>query len=132
MYDTGVSPRSEASKRVMRTLAIRTPKIALTRDETGNAPIIVTLPNEYASEVLARVRTIGGLANVVIAYAKYFEIMTIRPEGKAQGELIINQDLSMGMLMIRVKENHGKTVRLRIRDEEVDVPAPSMEFDYAQ
>jgi hypothetical protein len=115
----------------MRTLAIRTPKIQLTRDETGNAPIIIALPNEYASEVLSRVRAVGGLANVAIAYAEYFEIMTIRPDGRAEGELIISQDLSMGMLILRIKKNPGKLVRLRIRDEEVDVPAPSMEFDYA-
>lgn len=131
MSESSVSSRIEASKRVMRTLAVKHPKIPLVRDAEGVAPIIVALPSEYASEVLARVRAEGGLANVVVAYAKYFEIMTFNPNRTATADLIINRDLSMGMLVLKIKENHGKTVRLQLRDEAASLPTPSLEFAYA-
>ena len=69
MTTSAVSPRIEASKRIMRTLGVR-PVPLVTLDD-GSSPIVVALPNDYASEVLARVRAVGGSANVTVAFKEY-------------------------------------------------------------
>ncbi len=76
--------------------------------EDGSSPIVVAFPNDYASEVLARVRAVGGSANVTIAFKDYFEIIKFQSSIKAEAQIVINRDLSMGMLLIRIKENPGK------------------------
>lgn len=132
MTNTNASPRSVASIKVMRALAINAVDAPLIRDESGEAQIIVSLPSEYASEVLARVRAVGGDVNVIIAYSKTFELMVMRKGTPADSMLEINRDLSMGMLALKIKENPGKSIRLKIRDQSsVEIPADSVEFEYA-
>jgi hypothetical protein len=128
---TGVPQRIATSKRIMRTLGTIFPAVPLVQIEDGTSPIVVVFPNDYASEVIARVRAVGGSANVTVAFKDYFEIIKFQPGIKAEAQIIINSDISMGMLLIRIKENRGKAVRLHIRDEEVDVPLLETEFAYA-
>lgn len=131
MTGAAVSPRIEASKRIMRTLGTKVPAVPLATIADGSAPIVVSFPNDYASEVLARVLAVGGTANVTVAFKDYFEIIKFQSSIKTQAQIIINRDLSMGMLLIRIKENPGVAVRLHIRDEQVDVPLLETEFAYA-
>lgn len=132
MTESNSSPRTAASKRVMRALAITAVDAPLVRDEHGEAQIVIALPSEYASEVLARVRDVGPIVNVIIAYSKTFELMTMREGAPSDAVLEINNDLSMGMLTLRMKENPGRRFRLKIRDETaVDIPSESLQFEYA-
>jgi len=126
--------RDEATKRVMRSLSRVNPTRTahLFRSPEGSVPVVVSLPNENASEVIARVQTLGGEANVAVAFASYFEIIPMTRNGdKADAELVINHDLSMGMLLIRIKQNPGKTIRLRLRGRQADLPVPQLEIQYA-
>lgn len=125
--------RIQRTKRIMRTIGLRAEPFQLFRLEDGTSPMVVALPNERISEVLDRVRRVGGSANVAVAYAKNFEMLTLQDSAStnAQGELLISEDISIGLLALRLRENRGKTLRLKFRDADVEVPHFESEVAYA-
>jgi hypothetical protein len=95
-------------------------------------PVTITLPNENASDVIARVQASGSGSNVAIAFAKHFEVIPMLPGGNGAGsELVISQDLSMGMLLLRIQQNPGKNISLKLRDREAELPSVNLELSYA-
>lgn len=128
---TGGLSRLEATRRVMRALGTRGPnELDLAVDTDGRSAVIVCLPNEYVSEVTSRVERAGGIATVAVAFAKGYRIMTMG-RSRSDGPVVeINEDLSMGMLLIRVDNNPGSTLRFRFRDVDASIPESSPELAY--
>lgn len=115
----------------MKALAMRGPDdVDLTLDADGHSPVIVCLPSEYVSEVTTRVARAGGTATVAVAFAKGYRLMTMGKSASAAGAVEINEDLSMGMLLIRVDNNPGRTLRFRFRDVDASIPDSSPELAY--
>lgn len=124
--------KAELSKRVMRALAINANRPNLTRDLRGNAPIVVSLPNENVSDVFDKAKRAmaDGVVNIVIAYANKYEVLSFDASLHPDAVIDVNGDLSMGMLSIRLNNNPGKSVRINLRGATIDVPASSS-FAYA-
>lgn len=128
----GAITRDEATKRVLKAIGRHSPRIQLFANAEGVSPIVVALPNEHVSEVVARVRAVGGRANVAVAYAKTYSLIQMGAAIRSnEGAVVVNQDLSMGMLLIKLERNPGKSLLFRFRDIETDVPVGSSELAYA-
>lgn len=123
---------AELATRVMRALALSPNRPHLLRDSAGNAPIVVALPNETVSVVHERalLASSEGVVNVVIAYAKQYEVLSFDDNLIADSELRISEGLSIGMLSIRLHHNPGKTIHLEMGDGAVTASSTSM-FAYA-
>lgn len=97
----------------------------------GSKPIVVCTPNEYFSDVTARVKAVGGSANVVLAEVNRFRVMVLESiPGEVTSESEgVNADLSMGMLFLRMSSNRNKRGLIHIAG--VSVNSGSREFAYA-
>lgn len=128
----GIS-RLEASKKVMRAISRMSPDRVerFFHAEDGSLPVIVALPHEHASDIIARVQSIGGGGNVAVVFAKNFAIVPLQPHGDADAEIVISQDLSMGMLLLKMKQNPGQVIRLKLRDRDAEFPLSDAELAYA-
>lgn len=123
--------RIEATRRVLRSLARRSSHdLTLVSITDGTNPLVVALPNEHVSEVLSRVQALGGVATIAVAYAKNYRLITMGQRNVAHGVVEINEDLSMGMLLIRMENNPGRTLHFRFRDVDTSVPEGSPELAY--
>lgn len=123
--------KARASVKVMRSIGVGITRPHLAVGADGSTPMVITLPNEYAGEVFARVRAIGGPVNVIIAFTDSYKVMCFNePSAKSHGDLVINEDLSMGMLDLRMQKHPGKTLRLMFAEADVEAPMQS-EFAYA-
>lgn len=125
------SRRIELTKRVMKTIGTSATPVHLMKLDDGSSPLVVALPNENVSDVFDRVRAIGGNANIAIAYAKDFQMMTLSDRAVSDGELEVNRDLSMGMLSIKMSQNPGKTIRIKVRESAVALPQIETKLQYA-
>jgi hypothetical protein len=127
----GALTRDEATRRVMKTVA-RSAGTPPLRAKDGTFPIVVSLPYENISEVVRRVDNVGGSANVAIAFVDHFAMLAMGRdlEEPSDSELLISHDISMGMFMIKVQNNPGKTVALRFRNVDADVPSISFDLAY--
>ena len=131
---TGTLSRDDATRRVMKTLALtNSPASFPHRLADGSTPIVVALPNEYVSDVMNRVSSMGGNANVAVAFRDHFQTVVLGTSLKGnESEVVeINQDISMGMFLIRVTANPGKRMRFRFRNINADVPEVSLEMAYS-
>ncbi|MDR6572332.1 hypothetical protein J2X60_000968 [Curtobacterium sp. 320] len=115
----------------MKTIGTRANPVDLMKLDDGSSPLVVALPNEYVSEVFDRVRELGGNANIAIAFAKDFQVMTLSDRAVSHGELEVNHDLSMGMLLIKMSKNPGKTIRISVRESAVALPQIETKMQYA-
>lgn len=124
--------KAELSKRVMRTIAIDRRRPHLFRDQNGNAPMMIVLPNEYVGEVFDRAQKLSsaGGFNIIVAFAKHFEVMTYDGAVNPEFDMEISGDMSMGMLGIKMDQNPGKCIRINVRGQSVDVPSAAS-FAYA-
>lgn len=93
--------------------------------------MIVCLPNDYVSEVISRVEGAGGVATVAVAFAKGYRLLRMGRSSVTSGVVEINEDLSMGMLLIRVDNNKGSTLRFRFRNVDTSIPESTPELAYA-
>lgn len=126
----GIS-RIEATRRVMKSLARRSPQdVSLASAVDGKSSVIVCLPNEHVSEAVARVAEAGGTATVAVAFAKNYRLVTMGSSSGTGPCVEINEDLSMGMLLIRMERNPGARLRFRFRDVDTSVPEGSPELAY--
>lgn len=125
------SRRIELTKRVMKTIGCSAEPVELMKLEDGTSPLVVALPNEYVSDVFDRVTALGGQANIAVAYAKHFQTLTLTDRSVTAGELEVNRDLSMGMLLIKMSRNPGKTIRVKVRDSAVALPQIETKLEYA-
>ncbi len=127
---SGVMGRDVATRKVMKTLSHSTAGLPFTLQD-GTSPLVIAMPYEHVSEVLNRVRSMGGQANVAVAFATNYATLVIGPETDFSGnEMEINQDLSMGMFLIKVKSHPGQRVRFRFRDVDANVPEVRQELAY--
>ncbi|WP_300265882.1 hypothetical protein [Microbacterium sp.] len=127
--------RHEATRRVMRKLMQPESKSRLrVVADDGSTPIVVCTPNEYLSDVIARVDLIGGRANVVYAEVKRFRVFSIRAvenDGSDQSETTgHNADMSMGMFMIKHVAAGKNVFRVKSGAELAVSPAEGA-FSYA-
>ncbi|MFJ6429727.1 hypothetical protein [Microbacterium maritypicum] len=124
--------KAELSKRVMRAVALSQPRPKLARDSDGNAPIVISLPNENVSDVFARAKRAAknDAVNIIIAYSGNYEVLRFDGSVAPDAAIDVNGDLSMGMLSIKLNNNPGKSIRVNVRGETIDVPAASS-FAYA-
>lgn len=128
----GLLSRDDATRRVMKSLA--RPEFAhLPSYESPDHvfPVVVALPNEHVSEVMARVAHIGGCANVAVAFTDTFSMCVMGAGSSAEDFLEINQDLSMGMFLIRVHKNPGRKIRFRFREMSSEIPLVVSDLAYA-
>lgn len=127
--------RDDATRRVMKSLARPHASGALSLQlDDGTRPLVVALPFEKVSEVVARVRVIGGKANVAVAHAKNFNtlVMDLNPRTATDRPVVeITQDLSMGMFVLRIEQNPRKSILFRFHDIEAGVPSVSQELAYS-
>ena len=89
--------------------------------------MVISLPDEYVRDVLSRAQSAmsDGVVNVVIAFAKSFEIIRFDSSIRTDTDLVIGADASMGMLGLRMREHPGKSIRVMIDSgEELEIPAP--------
>ena len=130
-----MSTRTKRTIQVMKTLALHQHSPLPFQSAEGTFPIVVALPSDYVSDVVARIRRVGGSANLAVASANAFELYGFSSTGQPSAikPIVINQDLSMGMLAIRIKKNPGRSVRLVFRDTDTNIPEPDnkMQFSYA-
>lgn len=124
--------KADLSKRVMRSIAIDHGVPKLERDLSGNAPIVIALPNEYIADVFERAKrvTSDGVVNIIIASTNQYEVLRFNGSIATDVDLEVNGELSMGMLSIRLAMNPGKSIRVNLRDSSVDVPNAAV-FEYA-
>lgn len=128
----GSLSRHDATRRVMKSLA--RPEFAHlpTYETPGHIfPVVVALPSENVSEVMARVSHIGGQANVAVAFSDTFSMFVMGASSSSEDFLEINQDFSMGMFLIRAQKNPGKKIRFRFRDVNSEIPAVVADLAYA-
>lgn len=128
----GLLSRDDATRRVMKSLA--RPEFAHfpsyeTRDHVF--PVVVALPGENVSEVVARVSHIGGQANVAVAFSDTFSMFVMGAGSSSEDFLEINQDLSMGMFLIKVQKNPSQKIRFRFRDVNSEIPSVVADLAYA-
>jgi len=130
---TGTISRDAATRRVMKAVAHTFSHEPLPFAlEDGTRPVVVALANDYISDIVGRVASMGGEANVAVAFSGHFQtIIFSKTTSDSQHVMEINQDLSMGMFLIKLSNNPGKTVRLRFRDVDADVPSFTNEMAYA-
>lgn len=130
---SGALTRDDATRRVMKTVARTFDSEPLPlRLEDGTQPLVVALPSEYISEIVNRVVSIGGQANVAVAFNDHFTTIVLGNKAdQSMHVLEINQDLSMGMFLIKLQQNPGKSMRLKFRDVDANVPEASLELAYA-
>ncbi len=130
----GALTRDDATRRVMKSLARPHTAGALSlRLDDGTRPVVVALPYEKVSEVVARVRAIGGKANVAVAHAQNFHTLVMDLEGRSSTSrpvVEITQDLSMGMFVLKVEANPSKSILFRFQGIEAGVPVASQEMAY--
>lgn len=127
---TAVMGRDTAIRKVMKTLSQRAGTLPLVLDD-GTSPLVIAMPYEHVSEVMNRVASMGGEANVAVAFAKSYATLIMARTAEQAGEyLIINQDLSMGMFLITVKNHPGKKIRFQFRDVDANIPEVSQELAY--
>jgi hypothetical protein len=130
---SGALTRDSATRRVMKTIA-RTfdhETLPLVLPD-GSRPIVVALPNETISEVVSRVMSIGGRANVAVAFADRFQTFVMNNNASTSLKVIeITQDISVGYFLIRLEQNPGKSMRLKFRDVDADVPVVTVGMAYA-
>jgi hypothetical protein len=128
----GLLSRDDATRRVMKSLA--RPEFAhlpVYENVDHAFPIVVALPGENVSEVMARVSNIGGQANVAVAFSDTFSMFVMGASSSSEDFLEINQDLSMGMFLIRVQQNPGKKIRFRFRHVNSEIPTVVADLAYA-
>ena len=130
---SGALSRDDATRRVMKTVARTFDREPLPLTlEDGTQPLVVALPSEYISEIVGRVISIGGSANVAVAFNDHFTTIVLANNGSPSMDVLeINQDLSMGMFLIKLERNPGKSMRLKFRDVDANVPDASLELAYA-
>lgn len=115
----------------MKSLALRGPASGeRLQIEDGTFPVVVALPYEHISDVINRVQSFGGQANVAIAFSDSFTMITMGQKAVGNKIVEVHQDLSMGMFLIKAQNNPGKTIPLRFRDVAADVPMVSGELAY--
>jgi len=130
---SGALTRDDATRRVMKTVArtFESEPLPL-RLGDGTQPLVVALPSEYISEIVNRVISIGGQANVAVAFNDHFTTIALgNKTAQSVHVLEINQDLSMGMFLIKLQQNPGKSMRLKFRDVDANVPEASLKLAYA-
>lgn len=128
---SGVMSRDVATRKVMKTLGQSAAGLPF-RLEDGTSPLVIAMPYEHVSEVVNRVLSLGGRANVAVAFAKNYATLVMGRHIEGSGdEIEITQDLSMGMFLIRVKSHPGQRVRFRFRDVDTNVPEVQQELAYA-
>lgn len=128
---SGLMGRDMATRKVMKTLGQSEGTLPFVLDD-GTSPLVVAMPYEHVSEVMSRVVSMGGKANIAVAFAtNYATLVMGRATVHAGEDLVINQDLSMGMFLIRVKNHPGQTIRFRFRDIDANVPEVTQELAYA-
>lgn len=110
--------KAELSKKVMRSLAISPEPPHIFRDRSGNAPMVISLPNERVGDVFERARAVisDGGVNVVIAFAKQYSVMAFDSALHADAQVEVSPETSMGMLSLRSEQNPGKVIRVRMND----------------
>ncbi|WP_147374425.1 hypothetical protein [Microbacterium sp. AG238] len=102
----------------------------------GTRPLVVATPNEHISAVIARVAAAGGAANVALAEARKFVVFVMRSEDEdvpdAPGEISedVNEDMSMGMLLLRASRR-GRKTSYRLRSGATIASPLSEQFAYA-
>lgn len=107
--------RHEATRRVMMSLSAPggSQRLRYVAPD-GSRPIVVCTPNEYLSDVLARVDALGGAANLVLAEVKRFHVLTITSaevdEAEGAKSQSVNPDVSMGMFWIRTSQTSRRNV----------------------
>lgn len=125
-----VMGRDAATRKVMKTLSQREGTLPLVLDD-GTSPLVIAMPYEHVSEVMNRVASMGGQANVAVAFAKSYSTLIMARSAAHTGDyLVINQDLSMGMFLITVKNHPGEKIRFQFRDVDANVPEVSQELAY--
>lgn len=128
---SAVMSRDAATRKVMKTIGQREETLPLVLDD-GTSPLVIAMPYEHVSEVINRVASLGGQANVAVAFAQSYATLIMARTTEYTGEyLVINQDLSMGMFLISVKNHPGQKIRFQFRDVDSNVPEISQELAYA-
>jgi hypothetical protein len=126
--------RDIRARDVMKAIGMHPIGLDLYVAPDGTSPLVVATPNEHVVDVLDRVARVGGSANVAVAGARSFELIVLEMHGHGDADaddLMIGEDISMGMLSIRLAEQPGAARRLRLRGQEVDVPRVGREIAYA-
>lgn len=111
---------ARATRKVMKAIATGPTRVRLQyRAEDGTFPLVVALPNENIADVAERVRSVGGSANVAIAFAKNFRIISmtgvdveLNPE-EHEDSLDVTHQMSMGMLLIQFDQRKRSNVHFR-------------------
>ncbi|MFE7067405.1 hypothetical protein [Microbacterium sp. NPDC057658] len=102
--------RDLAIMRVMKTLARQRAQgdILPVRDSRGVAPIVVTLPEDLVGGVEAKVRAVGGAANVVLAMPDSFAIWTWNQGATASAASVdVHESSTMAMLLLWLERCEG-------------------------
>lgn len=128
--------RHEATRRVMKTMALRSAAVLPIVSEDGSRPLVVTTPNEYLSEVLKRIEAVGGSASVALAETKQFFVFAIEGTGTRGLDAEfgpsdpLNGDMSMGMFHIRYSQakKHGRSFHLKGSGLTVSLEANEVQY----
>ncbi len=125
----------DAIRRVMTAIAIGDDVVNLSYTAPdGTQPLIVTTPNEYLSDVIARVEAVGGSANVALARARSFSLFVIRGEGERAAHDAesdeLNKELSMGMFYLRAQRRGPRGMFSVKRETSADMSG-ARDFAYA-
>ena len=130
----GAMSRDDATRRVMKTIALKSPPVQLPYTaEDGTKPLVVALPAELISDVISRVVSVGGHSNIAIAFATNFYLIVIDSGGRKKGdaEMEVTQDISMGMFLLKLQQHPTQRIRLRFKNIEAEAPATQQELEYA-
>lgn len=112
-----LSYRDEVTRRVVKSLArVRASgDMFSVRNQSGAAPIIVTLPEDRVGDVEDRVRGMGGAANVVLAYPENFVIWSWDSTIDVAIESVdVHEESTMDMLHMWLLRCEGNASNLNV------------------
>lgn len=129
--------RHEATRCVMKTMAMQAAGGLPILLDDGSRPLVVTTPSEYLSDVVKRIEAVGGSASVALAETKQFVVFTIERTGTNAGDDQsepsdpLNDDMSMGMFHLRYSQAKKQGRSFHLKGSGLTVSLEANEVQYA-
>lgn len=117
MSNDVLSDRDQITRRVMKSLArVRAQgDVFSVRRDDGTAPVIVSLPEDRVGEIEDRVTSMGGAANVVLAFADSFVLWAWDSTVDVAIESVdVHEESTMGMLHVWLQQCEGQASNLNV------------------
>lgn len=132
---TKQSPRSIATRRVMKTIARHVARQPLpTRLDDGSSPVIVALPEDALANVVAQVDAIGGRANVFVAFPDRLALIDTSIDGlnpTPENHQKSHANTTMAMYVEFLRHTNGESVTVTVNSSRASHASSVQDVAYA-